>query len=551
MAVPRPITAALGAVAFLPTTAMLGIHIILARSPADRARSVKATGALAAVFEAFIFVLVPFLTISHLVPWAPRSERRLLRRLWFVAGLLLCTIAWAVSVANIVCLSRVADDPHSTILGSKADNFVVGSSIALGFAFAAQLVFFIFHFLSGRTPNPPAEVSILEQKKGSMLGWRIKTVPYHETTPISAKSLGSGYSFGLPTTPRSIGGHSRSGTMNSMRSSFSHALRPITSKTNLLSLSQHFSRKSASLDLGAQQESRPQSLGAGFEYWDTPAVDPENRRTVLESSTPPPSRSLATIPASPSNSRSSSPSRSLDVLEPPNSTRRSRSYSSVSSRAIQAQRIAFTQQKSHSEAHIHPLFRSDSPAPPLATPGTVVVAAPNAGKIISDRQSIRSLQSLRRLRSESLPAGASPLSRAASCDSFVAHRRQNSMSCSIREEAEATAGAPAAATAAATATATTTTTATATATSPAPALATATTTGPPAGGGTGTGDGTGKEDGERKRVLPIPEFILNAGARLSFAVYQSRKNEETAGESPASEQGPTSSHRRSSSRTAS
>ncbi|KAL2188403.1 hypothetical protein L209DRAFT_215921 [Thermothelomyces heterothallicus CBS 203.75] len=506
MAVPRMLTAALGAVAFLPTTAMLGIHIILARSPTDSARSVKVTGTLAAVFEAFIFVLVPSLTVSQLVPWAPGSESRLLRRLFFGTGLPLCTIAWAVSVSNLVCLSRVADDPHSTILGSEADHFVVGSSVVLGLAFAAQLVFFIFHFLSGRTPSSSPEVSIPEKKIGSRLGWRIKTVPYHETTPNSAKSLGSNFSFGTPTSPGSSGGRARPDTMSSIRTSFSHAIRPFTSKTRLLSLSRRFSHKPASVDLDAPQEPRPPSVGAGLDYWDTSAVDTENRQTVLESSTPPPSRSLATIPASPSNSRSSSPGRSLDTLGPPHTTRRSRSYSSVSSRAIQAQRIAFTQQKSHSEAHIHPLFRSDSPAPPLATPGTVVVAAPNAGKVISDRQSIRSIQSLRRLRSESLPTVASPLSRAASCDSFVVRRRENSMSRSIREEAGAMAGAAA-----------------------------TTTTAPAAAGG------TGREDAERKSVPPIPEYVLNAGPRSSLAVYQSRKNEEGGQGSPDSEQQPTSS----------
>jgi hypothetical protein len=101
----------------------------------------------------------------------------------------------------------------------------------------------------------------------------------------------------------------------------------------------------------------------------------------------------------------------------------------------------------------------------------VVVAAPDAGKVISDRQSIRSIQSLRRLRSESLPTVPSPLSRAASLDSF--HRRAESNSPEIREEIR-------------------------------------------------------EEDEavvERKMTPPIPDWILTAGSRSSLTVYNGRKSQ--------------------------
>lgn len=75
-----------------------------------------------------------------------------------------------------------------------------------------------------------------------------------------------------------------------------------------------------------------------------------------------------------------------------------------------------TPDSSVNELHIHPLFRSDSPTPPpTASPGTSVLAAPHAGRVIS-RQS--SMQSMRRLRSGSLPAAHSPLIRQTSFDSL-------------------------------------------------------------------------------------------------------------------------------------
>ncbi|KAK4099051.1 hypothetical protein N658DRAFT_517653 [Parathielavia hyrcaniae] len=486
MAIPRTLPAALGAVAFLPTTTMLAIHVILARSPADRASSVRTTAGVAAVLEAFIFIALPVFSLSHMAPWAPR--RRCFRGMWFGAGLALSVVASAVSVSNIVCLGRVADDPLSTILGWKAKEFLVGSSVALGLALATQLVFFTLHLIVGRTLEPHPETSTyLDQVNRSIP--RIKTVPYHQTTPISgAKTRGSA-SFDSPTPPGSSGGRSATETMSSIRTSLSHAIRPITSKTRLLSVSRRSSHRPASLDLATAtpraSRSRPTTAEEGFDSWDTSAVDPENRQTVLESSSPPLTRFLETIPASPAPSRSPSPGTPLDLppLNPPRARRRSRSYSPVSSRTIQAQQraVSSTQQQappdssssSSSEAHIHPLFRSDSPVPPpSATPGTV---------IFSDRQSVRSIASMRRLRSESSPVVPSPLSRAASSESVVVAV---------------------------------------------------------GGGGGGRGrrraesSASPEEDMGRRKMTPsIPEWIVGAGTRSSLAGYNGRKSARTPGES--------------------
>lgn len=84
-----------------------------------------------------------------------------------------------------------------------------------------------------------------------------------------------------------------------------------------------------------------------------------------------------------------------------------RTHSYSSSLQSQQDLHRLTPDSSVNELHIHPLFRSDSPTPPpAASPGTVVLAAPNAGQVIS-RQG--SMQSISRLRSGSLPAGHSPL----------------------------------------------------------------------------------------------------------------------------------------------
>lgn len=472
MVIPRSLPAVLGVISILPTAAILAIHSILARSREDRAPAVRTTAIIAAILEATVLAAITGLTCAHIGPWSARWAK--FNGLLFGTGLFLCTVAAAVSVANMICLSKVDEDPESTILGSGATGFLVGSSVVLGLAFATQLVFLVFHFVAGRVRGPRIKVTVHKDQDRSRSPPRVKSIAYHETSPslVSGKARGSA-SF-EKTPPGSSAGRSTAETISSFRSSLSNVVRPISSKTRLLS---QRGRRPASLDLPSFHE-QTRTTEEGFDSWDTSAVDPQNRQTVLESSSPPLGRFLETIPASPTTSRSPSPGTPLDFLEPPSRTRRrSRTLSPAPSRVSQAQRTAFTQHSTQSESHIHPLFRSDSPIPPppIVTPGTVVVAAPNGGQILSDRQSIRSIKSLRRMRSGSLPGVPSPLSRQGSVESF--HRKPDTHSPEIREEDEYL-----------------------TPEETTPVLET-----------------------ERKMTPPIPDWILSAGSRTSLTTYHSRK----------------------------
>ncbi|KAK3375105.1 hypothetical protein B0H63DRAFT_267491 [Podospora didyma] len=479
MAIPRILPAALGAVAILPTTAVAVLHIILAQSIADSASSVRITATIAASSEAVVLVGVSCFSYSHLATRSQIAHLRRLNGICFGAALFLCVIAAAVSVASLICLSRAADDLLSTILGSGATNFLVGTSVALGLAFATQLIFLVSHFVVGRMQSGGEKSSLHVDEERNRSHERIKAIAYHHTSTAPSKTM----SIDSRTPPGSSSGRSATETMSSIRSSLSNVVRPISSKTRLLSGSQRSSRRPASLEVASLHEHRPRSNEDGFDSWDTSGVDPQNRQTVLETSSPPlplGGRFLETIPASPTTSRSPSPGTPLD-LEPPRTRRRSRSYSPASTSSKQ-QRPAFTQQSNQSESHIHPLFRSDSPTPPpLATPGTIVMAAPGAGQIISDRQSIRSMRSLTRMRSGSLPAVPSPLSRQGSLESF--HKRAESSSPEIREE-----------------------------------------------------DETAQEAEERKMTPPIPDWILSAGCRTSLTGYNSRKLRTPGGEEETSSQ---------------
>lgn len=477
MAVPRLLPAAAGVLAILGTAALLVIHIILAQSLADPSSSARVAAIISSALEASVLVLLCLCLSTYLrcLRWSHSQKSS---GVWFGLSALLCAVAAATSVAALVCLSNTAKELPNAILGTSTVSFLVGASVALGLTFAAQLVFLVVHFVLARLSSGQAH-SLHTEDDGhrSSPPPHVKSIPYSQTSPMGQKSRGS-TSMDSRSPPGSSGGRSATETMSSIRSSLSHVVRPISSKTRLLAGTQSSrsqrpaSRRPASVDSNTYREMP--STEDGFDSWDTSAVDPQNRQTVLETSSPTPGRFLETIPASPTTSRSPSPGTPLD-LEPPRTRRRSRSYSPASSRPG-SQRAGFTMQSTASESHIHPLFRSDSPTPPPAvSAGTVVTAAPNAGLVISDRQSIRSLN---RMRSGSLPAVPSPLSRQGSFDDFG--RRVDSADVDLREELE------------------------------------------------DASNGT-----ERKMTPPIPEWILSAGSRTSLSGYNSRKVRAEDGAPPA------------------
>lgn len=499
MAVPRVLPAVLGSVAIVATTAIVVVHCVLAHALLSTSSPVRSTAIASAFFEIVVLALEIWLLATNLRPFASTGRRSRLGKfdgIWFGLSLLLCVVAATCSVAALVCLSNANSGLPATILGSKRTGFLVGGSVALGLSFATQLVFIVVRYVLERIPQHDQAHSVhTDDEARRPQAVHVKSIPYSQTSsPRAAKTRNRGFSLESRSPPSSSGGRSATETISSIRSSLSHAVRPISSKTRLLSNSQRSARRAASVDSNSQRERS--SVEDGFDSWDTSSVDPNNRQTVLETTSPIPARFLETIPASPTTSRSPSPGTPLD-LEPPRHRRRSRSYSPANS--LRGPRPTYTQQQSSSEAHIHPLFRSDSPTPPpLATPGTMVVAAPNAGQIIPDRQSVRTLS---RMRSGSLPAVSSPLSRHGSFDDFHHPSPKppgtpGSGRCTPRERGRsATVGSP----------------------------DDTDDTDEELGTSNSSQLGSIAEPGERKMTPPIPEWILSAGSRTSLSGYNSRK----------------------------
>lgn len=315
------------------------------------------------------------------------ETRRNWQQILTAAAGLLCGLFAAVSLAAFVWMQIRSADLPRTILGFNTRALLTAAFVLWVISSIAQVTFLLVIFLESRgaaqqtqslhTDEEPHRSSEMQQT------FRLQTAkpPSRERESSDAPSISS----------RS---RKRSGSdaMNSMRSSFTQVVRPMSSKTRLVSQKPY---RPTSLDSGTGER---EIIEDGFDSWDTSAVDPQSRQFVLSAgnstntSSPSGGRFLETIPASPTGSRSPSPGFPLD-LEPPPRRRRSRSHSPATT-IVDIRRRDTAPSPTSSEAHIHPLFRTDSPTPPpTATPGTIVTAAPGAGQVILDRQSLRCMRS--------------------------------------------------------------------------------------------------------------------------------------------------------------
>ncbi|TVY54913.1 hypothetical protein LCER1_G006027 [Lachnellula cervina] len=462
MGVPRALSLGLGAWAASSGIAMLTFDIIFAvaldrnNSPVRVNVAAIVSSGLSGITVAVLLMLlgrqVQYRSGSHIQDF---GHGRL--HTYLLAGFAGCfgiLSAAASAVVLVIMRSRVGDRPQETI-NAPTNDLVTGAFVVWAVSLLSEGLFVICMVIIQRRDFQQQ----IQRYRASMS----HTFPQMQSTPRLQAPCMQGTidrgEFSMESRrPTSSNSRPQSGSdgMSSMRSSISQVVRPITSKTKLIPNNHKPSHRPTSIE-SSQREA---SMEDSFDSWDTSSVDASARQAV-EAASPSTQRFLETIPASPTTSRSASPGFPLD-LEPPKTRSRSRSYSPSYTERNRNSRTS-SPIGSRSEAHIHPLFRTDSPdPPPTTTPGTMVTAAPNAGQLISDRASIRSAH---RMRSGSLPS--SPLVHSDSLDSI-----RNAME---RQELEA----------------------------------------------------LEEDKGERSLTPPIPDFILNGGPRNSLSGYNSRKRAQT------------------------
>ena len=417
MAVERALPLVLGVLSVSSGLALLTFDIIFSRSLTQNSpdTGVRTVAIVASSLEAVAVTLLVLLAVRH-IRYRNGSHiqdfghgRKYTYILAGIGGTL--SLLGAATSATMFGLVRGRGVLPEEILGATVKNLVAGGFVAWAVALVSQAAFvFCMAVLQRRDFQQQ-----IQPYRTDVEGHDESTAEEMElpSTPNAKQGLSYPEKTMSRTPPSSSGSRSRadSDAMGSIRSSFSQAMRPASSKSKLISKSPY---------RGSSIDSHPETIvhtDDGFDSWDTSTVDAQSRHAV-ESASPTPPRFLETIPASPTNSRSPSPGCPLDFpmdLEPPPliSRRRSRSLAGVSYKERSPRATSPESPTQKHESHIHPLFRTDSPEPPpSATPGTIVTAAPGAGQLISDRQSLRSLA---RMRSGSLP---SALAHSASLDSI-------------------------------------------------------------------------------------------------------------------------------------
>lgn len=160
-------------------------------------------------------------------------------------------------------------------------------------------------------------------------------------------------------------------SLRSFRESLRHAVRPVTSRSTLISRPS-FNQDTRSIYSNAHSIDTV-SPSDGFESWDTSSVSNQARDAVMQA--PSKGTPLDPIPGS----RSVTPAR---ILDGPFLPEIDESEELVAPRMIPD--LSRPPSPAVSEAHIHPLFRTESPVPPPeATPGTSIIASPLADQVIA------------------------------------------------------------------------------------------------------------------------------------------------------------------------
>ncbi|CBX96853.1 hypothetical protein LEMA_P099840.1 [Plenodomus lingam JN3] len=208
-------------------------------------------------------------------------------------------------------------------------------------------------------------------------------------------------------------------SLKSFRDSLRHVVRPITSRSTLISR-QSASRQSASREARSIHSDRQSidntSHPDPFDSWDTSSVSLQARDAVMQTA-PYKGTTLEPIPGS----RPNSPARALDgpfLSELPEEE-----VESLTPPPKMMPDTSRPPSPAVSEAHIHPLFRTATPEPaPITTMGTSIIASPLASQAIACPA-----PTFNRMRSNSRGAAPSPLHQARS---FTRDRAASLSTCS-------------------------------------------------------------------------------------------------------------------------
>lgn len=293
------------------------------------------------------------------------------RRLLAGSCIILSVVALVISLASLVTIRRRLGEvtsARSRTLITNWNGYLAGHFTVWTMACLSQLALFSMPLwressnLALRSiPYPGARDSVMSEVRTSN---QTATQYMLKSTQLSSP----------PATIYSPTASERSSrSLKSWRNSLHQVVRPATSRTKLITRPS-LSRDGPSVypgDPSLENVSQPD----GFDTWDTSDVSLPTKDVASPSA---PSRGTALEPIP--GSRPASPARALDGPFPLESGE----IAPVLTRPRLLPDTSRPPSPAVSEAHIHPLFRSESPVPPpVVTPGTNVLASPLANHMIA------------------------------------------------------------------------------------------------------------------------------------------------------------------------
>ncbi|KAL6154353.1 hypothetical protein ACJQWK_01695 [Exserohilum turcicum] len=375
-----------GFVAWSTTAADAIISILEAASFSSAQSSLVGIAAAAGTFDlvslgAIGFYLYHSLGSAH----AALEQSGKARRAIVAVCILWSCIALLLSLVLIVVVKSRWDEITATSSSAPTldwDSHVSGQMAAWVLSFISQAALYASPLWNRKAPlvqtvvtSGPRDSVISEMRTNRPRDLYIGK-PVEPSSPLAAH-LPRELSPALPSPTFS----SRSSqSMRSFRESLRNVIRPVTSRTTLIN-QKSFTRDAPLSIYSNRQSVDTVSHSDGFDSWDTSSVSIPARDVVLQQTTPYKVTALEPIPGS----RPNSPARPLDgpfLSELPEEE----DDDDLAPPPRMMPDTARPPSPAVSEAHIHPLFRSESPSglpPPTATPGTSIMASPYSTQAIT------------------------------------------------------------------------------------------------------------------------------------------------------------------------
>lgn len=365
----------LGAWAFSSTAVNTVLSIVEAAAISTTEASLLQIAATASALDTISLCCIGFYVVQDVRRREGFMERSSKARSVLIGvSVVLSSAALIVSLALIISLKSQWDKLVSSSSAgpiSNWDSVFAGHVAVWVVSCIGQIALYSSTFWKRHTPKlQPITISgprdsVMSEMRSAQPSRNIfAMVPTQPSSPLA--DLGNLGALPSPTfSTRS------SQSLKSFRESIRHAVRPATSRSTLISRSS-FNRDTRSIYSDAHSVDNV-SHSDGFDSWDTSSVSNQARDAVMQA--PSKGTPLDPIPGS----RSVTPARALDGPFLPEIDE---SEELVAPRMIPD--VSRPPSPAVSEAHIHPLFRTESPVPPPeATPGTSIVASPLADQVIA------------------------------------------------------------------------------------------------------------------------------------------------------------------------